>query len=118
MIQSDDFVWLRILDVAAALSGRAYDRSGSVVLEVTDEQGLAGGRFALEASPDGATCRPTSGSPGLTIPIGVLGTAYFGRAPLRTLAAAGHLDVHAPAALATADALLRWPITPFCSTWF
>ena len=118
MTQRDDFVWLRILDVAAALGGRAYDRSGSVVLEVTDELGLSGGRFALKASSDGATCRPTSASAGLTIPIGVLGSAYFGGVPLRTLAAAGHLDVHDPEALATADALLRWPVTPYCSTWF
>jgi predicted acetyltransferase len=118
LTQLDDFVWLRILDVAAFLGGRAYDRTGSVVIEVTDEMGLAGGRYALEASPDGATCRPTTTSPGLTIPIGVLGSAALGGVPLRTLADAGQLDVHDPAALATADALLRWPVTPWCTTWF
>jgi predicted acetyltransferase len=118
MTQREDFVWLRILDVAAFLGGRAYDRDGSVVIEVTDDLGLAAGRYALEAGPDGAVCRPTSASPGLTIPIGVLGSAALGGVPLRTLADAGHLDVHDPAALATADALLRWPVAPWCSTWF
>jgi len=118
MTQRDDFVWLRILDVAGFLGGRAYDRAGSVVIEVTDEMGLAGGRYALEAGPDGAECRRSRASPGLTIPIGVLGSAALGGVALRTLADAGHLDVHDQAALATADALLRWPVTPWCSTWF
>jgi predicted acetyltransferase len=118
LTQLDDFVWLRILDVAAFLGGRAYDRTGSVVIEVIDEMGLAGGRYALEASADGADCLPTTTSPGLTIPIGVLGSAALGGVPLRTLADAGQLDVHDPAALATADALLRWPVTPWCTTWF
>jgi predicted acetyltransferase len=118
MTQNDDFVWLRILDVAAALEGRDYDRSGSVVLDVTDEMGLAGGRFVLDAGPDGAICRPTRASTGLTVPVSVLGSAVLGGVPLRTLAAAGNIDVHDPTALAIADGLLRWPVMPYCSTWF
>jgi hypothetical protein len=54
----------------------------------------------------------------LTIPIGVLGSTVLGGVPLRTLADAGHLEVQDPTALATADALLRWPVTPWCTTWF
>jgi predicted acetyltransferase len=118
MTERGDFVWVRILDVPAALGGRAYDRTGSVVLEVTDELGLAGGRFVLDAGPDGADCRPTDAEPDLTLPVAVLGSVLLGGVPLRTLAAAGQVDVHDPGALTTADGLFRWPITPYCSTWF
>ena len=40
----------------AADDARPTRRPGGVVFEVVDDQGLAGGRFALDASPDGATC--------------------------------------------------------------
>ena len=52
-----DFVWVRPLDVPALLTARRYTASGRVVIDVVDDQGLAGGRFALDASPEGATCR-------------------------------------------------------------
>jgi predicted acetyltransferase len=118
MTERNDFVWLRILDVPELLGGRAYDRSGSVVLEVVDPMGLAGGRFRLEAGPDGAACRPTDRSASLSIPIDVLGSVVLGGVALRTLAAAGRLDVHDQAGLETADAMFRWPVPPYCSTWF
>ena len=41
---------------------RTYTTSGRVVFEVDDPLGFAAGRFALEVSPDGATCSPTSES--------------------------------------------------------
>ncbi len=34
--RSSDRLWLRILDLAAALQARSYDASGQLVLEVTD----------------------------------------------------------------------------------
>jgi len=118
MTERNDFVWLRILDVPGLLAGRAYDRSGSVVLEVVDGMGLGSGRFLLEAGLDGATCQPTDRSASLTIPIDVLGSVVLGGVALRTLAAAGRLDVHDQSGLETADTLFRWPVPPYCSTWF
>ena len=50
------------LDVSRLLTTRSYATTGNVVLEVVDDQGLAGGRFALDASPDGATCVETRSS--------------------------------------------------------
>src|SRR5262249_35985085 len=54
-----DHLWVRVLDVCAALAARRYCTSGSIVLEVNDPfrpDGAAAGRFRLDASPDGATC--------------------------------------------------------------
>ena len=113
-----DFLWVRMLDVATALEARTYLTPGRVVLEITDAQGLATGRFALDGGPGGATCAPSTESPGLTLSAESLGAAYLGGVALRTLAASGRLDVHDDAALATADAMFRSPIDPWCSTWF
>jgi predicted acetyltransferase len=113
-----DFLWIRPLDVAGMLAARSYLVSGQVVLEVVDAAGLAGGRFALDGGPDGASCVRTTTSADLTLDIAVLGSAYLGGYGLRTLAAAGLVDEHSTSAVARADAMFRSPVTPWCSTWF
>ncbi|MGH3853680.1 MAG: GNAT family N-acetyltransferase [Pseudonocardiaceae bacterium] len=113
-----DFLWLRPLDVAAMLSARSYLVPGQLVLEVVDAAGLAGGRFALDGGPDGASCVRTTACADLTLTAAALGSAYLGGYGVRALAAAGMLEEHSPGAVARADAMFRSPITPWCSTWF
>lgn len=113
-----DALWLRILDVPAVLQARAYDTAGRVVLEVVDPGGYAGGTYALEAGPDGASCKPTGESAELTMPVSALGSACLGGYRLRALAEIGLLDEHAPGALATADRLLGTELVPFCPLHF
>jgi predicted acetyltransferase len=113
-----DFQWLRVLDPAAALGARRYLTPGRVVLEVVDPLGLAGGRFAVDGGPDGASVSATDSSAELTVPVDALGAAYLGGTTLRTLARAGRIDVHDDGALAVADAMFRGEVTPWCTTWF
>jgi predicted acetyltransferase len=113
-----DFLWIRPLDVAAMLAARCYLVPGQVVLEVVDAAGLAGGRFALDGGPDGASCVPTGASADLTLDVAALGSAYLGGHGVRTLAAAGLVDEYSKGAVARADAMFRSPVTPWCSTWF
>ena len=113
-----DFLWLRVLDVPAALTGRDYLSAGRVVLEVVDPAGYAAGRYALDASPDGATCAPTTGSADLTLPVTALGSAYLGGHRLGTLAAARLVDEHTPGAVVTADRLLGADRAPWCTLHF
>jgi predicted acetyltransferase len=113
-----DFLWIRPLDVAAMLSTRSYPVPGQIVLEVVDAMGLAGGRFALEAGPEGAHCMRTRASADLTLDAATLGSVYLGGYHLRTLAAAGLVEEHSTNAVARADAMFGSPITPWCSTWF
>jgi predicted acetyltransferase len=113
-----DFLWLRVLDVPAALTGRDYLSAGRVVLEVVDPTGYAAGRFALDASPAGATCAPTTEPAGLTLPATALGSTYLGGHRLGTLAAAGLVDEHTPGALATADRLLGSDRAPWGTLHF
>ncbi len=85
---------------------------------MVDAAGLAGGRFAVDACPDGASCVPTTASADLTLNSAALGSVYLGGYGLRTLAAAGLVDEHSTSAVAKADAMFRSPVTPWCSTWF
>src|SRR5579864_392386 len=57
-----DMLWLRTLDTPRVLSARRYATNARLVFEVDDPLQLAGGRFVLEGSPDGATCRATGES--------------------------------------------------------
>ena len=113
-----DFMWLRPFDVPALLAARTYLAPGRVVLEVDDPLGYAAGRFTLEGGPDGATCARTDDAPGLTLDVDVLGSVALGGPSLRVLADAGRVAVHDADALATADAMFRGAVTPWCSTWF
>jgi predicted acetyltransferase len=114
-----DGLYVRLLDVPKALAGRAYDRSGSVVVEVVDPfGGWAAGRYVLDASPDGAACEPTSESADLTLSAADLGAVYLGDTPLRTLHGAGRVDEHAPGAVERASRLFAWPRAAWCPEIF
>jgi predicted acetyltransferase len=114
-----DALWVRLFDVSRALEARTYERAASLVLEVVDDEALGGTRrLHLDATPDGATCRPTDRSPDLTLPVAALGGAYLGGTRLRDLVLATGADEHRPGALAEADALLRTAEEPWCSTFF
>ena len=53
-----DHLWVRLVDLPAALGGRRYATEGSLVLEVTDPFcPWNDGRWLLDGGPDGAQCR-------------------------------------------------------------
>jgi predicted acetyltransferase len=107
-------MWLRLLDLPAAFAARTYAVPGRVVLEVTDREGYAAGRWALEAAADGSgRCVPTDDRPELSLDAARLGSLYLGGESAVRFAAAGLLTEHRPGAAATADLLLRTPLRPW-----
>jgi predicted acetyltransferase len=113
-----DLVWVRVLDVPAAFSGRGYVAAGRVVIEVVDKLGFAAGVFALDASPAGADCRLTTENPDVTLDVSDLGALYLGGTSATTLAGVSRIDEHRAGSVATLDAVLRSPKPPWCSTMF
>ncbi|HSL34584.1 MAG TPA: GNAT family N-acetyltransferase [Candidatus Limnocylindrales bacterium] len=114
-----DGLWVRLLDVPRALEARTYERSGCVVLEVVDGEATGGRlRVELDASPEGASCRPVDRSPDLTLDASALGAAYLGGVPLRQAVLARGADEHRAGALREAEALLRTADEPLCTTFF
>lgn len=114
-----DFLWLRVLDVPGALESRAYEGEARIVLEVVDRfRPAAGGRFLLEAGPDGAICKPTGDTPDLSLGAADLGAVYLGGVAPSLLAEAGRVDEHSHGALARADSLFTTRRLPYSNTGF
>lgn len=113
-----DFLWVRILDVARALEARTYTAAAILVLEVHDGLGLDGGRFRLDASPEGAVCVPSTESPDLTLDVRELGALFLGDESAVRLAALGRVDEGTPGAAAVADEVFRTPRRPWCPDIF
>lgn len=114
-----DWLWVRVLDPRGALEARRYEREGRLVLEIVDRfRPAAGGRFLLEAGPDGAACKPTDQRPDLTLGASELGAVYLGGVAPSLLAQAGRADAHTPHALAQADALFTTGLMPYANTGF
>ncbi len=109
-----DALWVRPMDVAAALTGRAYAAEGRLTLAVRD--GFLPdneGAYALDAGPNGATCKAVkTGSPDVELDVADLGAAYLGGVGFRTLARAGRVR-GSPEALARADAMFAWDPPPW-----
>ncbi|WP_329176146.1 GNAT family N-acetyltransferase [Streptomyces sp. NBC_01477] len=116
-----DFMWLRLLDVPAALSARGYaPLAADLVLDVRDPAGLAGGTFRLETAP-GVAPRCTSApaaAPDLTLDVATLARLHLGDESALRLAALGLVAEHAPGAATTADHLFRTPRRPWCPEVF
>lgn len=117
-VSTFDHIWVRPLDVSRLLTTRSYAATGRVVFEVVDDGGLAGGRFALDASPDGATCVETTEAAELTFPVKALGAVSLGGVAVGALHRAAWLDEHVAGAAERAGTLFAGTIAPWCNTWF
>lgn len=113
-----DGIWLRIVDIEKALSGRKYGTAGRLVFEVRDEfLDGAGGRFELEADPDGGVCRRTTAAPDLLVGPEELGNLYLGGGSAGALWRAGRIEGD-ERAIALADGVFGWHVTPHCQEHF
>jgi predicted acetyltransferase len=117
---TDDVLWVRMLDVPAALGQRSYRGSGKIVLEVLDDLGLANGSFSLAVADGVAVVEPLEGAQtaDVTLTVNALGSLYLGGVQASTLAAAGGLTAHTDDAVALLDALFGLAQEPYCITHF
>ena len=117
--RTDDGLWLRLLDIPAALSARSYAAEGDLTFEVHDATcDWVGGRYRLEAASDGASCTPTEGDPDLVLDASTLSGAYLGGPGLGTLAHAGRVEERREGALALADRMFRGERAPWNAFFF
>ncbi|MGN9777983.1 GNAT family N-acetyltransferase [Micromonospora sp. H33] len=108
-----DGLWLRVVDLPAALAARRYATPVDVVLEVADELlPENAGRWRLTGGPDGATCVPGDGPAELACDIRCLGELYLGGATVGALAAAGRVRELRPGVLATVGPAFGWHRAP------
>jgi predicted acetyltransferase len=106
-----DALWVRLVDVAAALSGRAYGEGGPLVLEVRDAVcEWNDGRWKLEHG----VCERTEEEPDLALDVSALGSAYLGAVSFTQLHEALRVQELRDGAAARADALFAWRPLPWC----
>ena len=110
-----DGLWVRLVDLPAALAGRTYASEGRLVLEVRDEScPWNDGRYVLDGGPEGATCRPADAKPDLALSASDLAAAYLGTVSFTTLSHAGRVEQVSEGALALADAMFATALKPWC----
>jgi predicted acetyltransferase len=110
-----DALWMRLVDVGAALSGRSYLADGAVVFDVRDAFcPWNESRWKLE---DGDAKR-TDADADIALDVTELGSAYLGGVSFAELAQAGRIEELAEGAVTRADAMFRWPLHPWCPEIF
>jgi predicted acetyltransferase len=105
-----DSLWVRLVDVGAALAARALD--GDVVLEVADAFcPWNNARYALDGSK-------SIKDADIRLDVSDLATVYLGGFTFPQLARAGRVEEIAPGALSRADAAFRTDRAPWCPEIF
>jgi predicted acetyltransferase len=118
-----DGLWIRLVDVPAALAKRRYACAADVVIEVTDDLVTENsGRWRLRAGGPGdparPTCERTAAAADIRLPASTLGSAYLGGIRLGALAAAGLAAELRPGALAALSVAMSWDPAPWCPVEF
>jgi len=115
-----DAIWLRLVDVPAALAARTYSETGRLIVGVRDEFcSWNDGRYALEVATDGtASCLASDDPPDLELDVDTLAATYLGGVSLATLARAGRVHGHVAGAVARAEAMFRTERAPWTALDF
>ena len=112
-----DTLYVRVLDVRAALEARTYEIDGAVTLEVADDLGFASGTFRLDVADGVARVSRTDAAAEVALDVRELGALYLGMGGAGRLAAAGRISGEA-AAVTLLDRLFRTAAAPWCPEMF
>lgn len=113
-----DWLWVRLLDVPAALTARRWFVDGELVLDVEDPFLGERHRYQLTVRDGKAECVLTDREPDLSLDVRDLGSVYLGGTAPSTLVRAGHVRVHRAGVAPLADGLFRAERAPHCLHWF
>lgn len=110
-----DGLWLRILDVPAALSARGYASDGDVVLEIEDRVlPEVAGRWRLSVRSGRADVAATQDPADLRVDITDLGAVYLGGFTFAQLSRAGRGTECIAGAIGRADRMFATDRAPWC----
>lgn len=114
-----DGLWLRVVDLPAALTGRSYGTAGTLVFDVRDEFcPWNAGRWQLTVDGADAVVERSSREPDLECEIGDLGAAYLGGISFAQLGRALRVVERRPGAVEQADRMFRADRAPWCPQVF
>ena len=113
-LRFNDALWLRLVDLDAALKARSYKPGEPVVLEVADELcPWNAGRYRV-----GDDAGRTDDTADLALDVADLASAYLGAFDFNRLVHAGRADERRPGAAEAATLLFRTDLPPYCPEVF
>jgi predicted acetyltransferase len=111
---TSDGMWIRLVDVRAALAARRYAAQYRLVLDVRDPFcEWNDGRYELEGGPGGTMCRHTKAEPDVVLSAADLAATYLGTVSFTTLSHAGRVEERTEGALLRADAMFATQLKPW-----
>ena len=111
----NDALWLRLVDLAAALQGRRWRGSDELVIEVADSFcDWNAGRWRLTVDDGQATCSRTEATADLALDASDLAAVYLGGWRVTALGLAGRAAELSAGAARRLDALLAVDAAPWC----
>lgn len=111
-------LYIRILDVVAALEARTYDQDGEIVIGLEDAlRPHSAGIYRLTVEGGVGRCEEVDESPDVTMDIEVLGALYLGESGVFGYAAANRLEGTQPA-LTRLHRMFRTDRAPWCNWVF
>jgi GNAT superfamily N-acetyltransferase len=114
-----DSLWVRLVDLPAALAARGYEADCDVVVEVTDESApWNAGRWRIRVADGVAETTATEDEAELVLPVTSLGAAYLGGANLAEMQRAGVVDERRPGAARDLWRAFRTDVGPYAARGF
>lgn len=114
-----DKLWLRVLDVKAALEARTYAHDCDLTVAVTDEQlPDNAGTWHIQVVKGTATVTRSDSDPDVTVAAQELGAAYLGGTTFAQLHAAALVSEHRPGAVAQLSRTFASDVAPACNLFF
>jgi predicted acetyltransferase len=111
-------VWVRLIDVPAALQARRYTRDGGVSIRVVDDFcPWNDGVYQLRIEDGTARCTRADGDPDVSMTASTLGALYLGGRDAVALARAGRIE-GSPEAVHRINWLFRSSPEPWCAEIF
>lgn len=118
-----DGLWVRVVDVVAALEGRTYGIDGHghrrLTFDLRDDYcAWNAGRWSLDVEDGRARVTRTDGGADLALDANDLASLFLGGFSASVLANAGRVVEVRPGGLAAADSLFTTPLMPWCPQEF
>jgi GNAT superfamily N-acetyltransferase len=114
-----DSLWVRLVDLPAALAARGYEAECDVVVEVADEPApWNAGRWRVRVKDGTAEATRTDDRAEVALPVSALGAAYLGGTNLAELARAGVVTEHRPGAARELWRAFRTDLGPYAARGF
>ena len=127
--RQSDGLWIRLVDLPAALAARRYLRPVDLIIEVTDTlvpanagrwrlRAVAAERTWQAAAAGEATCDRTTADPDVALDVSALGAAYLGGTRLSALAGAGQVTELRHGAVVELSSAMSWDPAPWAPIMF